>query len=148
MTEADAERYLGSHEQAIHAIGQVSRGRGIYEGPGVSIGGRIRIVRIESRVDPKAASCFRGRSFSAHVVSAKQLASGVWATPPAGRRKGWEGRNGGDAEVQTVRRREDRELAPMRQLPSAAYCALTCARADSIENTTSMPPRMAMFLKK
>ncbi|CAG9183353.1 trifunctional transcriptional regulator/proline dehydrogenase/L-glutamate gamma-semialdehyde dehydrogenase [Cupriavidus respiraculi] len=37
MTEADALRYLASYEQAIHAIGQASRGRGIYEGPGISI---------------------------------------------------------------------------------------------------------------
>ncbi|WP_439683888.1 trifunctional transcriptional regulator/proline dehydrogenase/L-glutamate gamma-semialdehyde dehydrogenase [Cupriavidus oxalaticus] len=37
MTEDDAARYLASYEQAIHAIGQASRGRGIYEGPGISI---------------------------------------------------------------------------------------------------------------
>lgn len=37
MTDADAQRYLASYEQAIHAIGQASRGRGIYEGPGISI---------------------------------------------------------------------------------------------------------------
>ncbi|WP_354678359.1 trifunctional transcriptional regulator/proline dehydrogenase/L-glutamate gamma-semialdehyde dehydrogenase [Cupriavidus plantarum] len=37
MTEADAQKYLASYEQAIHAIGQASRGRGIYEGPGISI---------------------------------------------------------------------------------------------------------------
>lgn len=37
MTDADARRYLASYEQAIHAIGQASRGRGIYEGPGISI---------------------------------------------------------------------------------------------------------------
>ena len=36
-TEADALRYLQSYEQAIHAIGQASQGRGIYEGPGISI---------------------------------------------------------------------------------------------------------------
>ncbi|WP_197338085.1 trifunctional transcriptional regulator/proline dehydrogenase/L-glutamate gamma-semialdehyde dehydrogenase [Ralstonia solanacearum] len=37
MTEADALRYLASYEQAIRAIGQASGGRGIYEGPGISI---------------------------------------------------------------------------------------------------------------
>ncbi len=37
MTETDAQRYLASYEQAIHAIGQASAGRGIYEGPGISI---------------------------------------------------------------------------------------------------------------
>ncbi|KKW68212.1 transcriptional regulator [Lampropedia cohaerens] len=37
VTEDDALRYLQSYEQAIHAIGQASAGRGIYEGPGISI---------------------------------------------------------------------------------------------------------------
>jgi len=37
ITEEDALRYLQSYEQAIHAIGQASQGRGIYEGPGISI---------------------------------------------------------------------------------------------------------------
>lgn len=33
----DADRYYSSYEQAIHAIGKASAGRGIYEGPGISI---------------------------------------------------------------------------------------------------------------
>ncbi|MDY7577011.1 trifunctional transcriptional regulator/proline dehydrogenase/L-glutamate gamma-semialdehyde dehydrogenase [Herbaspirillum sp. RTI4] len=37
MTEADAQGYLVSYEQAIHAIGKASHGRGIYEGPGISV---------------------------------------------------------------------------------------------------------------
>ncbi|MFQ2414599.1 trifunctional transcriptional regulator/proline dehydrogenase/L-glutamate gamma-semialdehyde dehydrogenase [Aeromonas caviae] len=37
LTEEDAKRYLASYEQAIHAIGKASHGRGIYEGPGISI---------------------------------------------------------------------------------------------------------------
>ncbi|RCW74515.1 trifunctional transcriptional regulator/proline dehydrogenase/L-glutamate gamma-semialdehyde dehydrogenase [Pseudorhodoferax soli] len=36
-TAEDAARYLGLYEQAIHAIGRASAGRGIYEGPGISI---------------------------------------------------------------------------------------------------------------
>ncbi|MGP1613694.1 MAG: trifunctional transcriptional regulator/proline dehydrogenase/L-glutamate gamma-semialdehyde dehydrogenase [Pollutimonas bauzanensis] len=36
-TADDAQRYYVSYEQAIHAIGKASRGRGIYEGPGISI---------------------------------------------------------------------------------------------------------------
>ena len=36
-TMADAERYYIDYEQAIHAIGKASKGRGIYEGPGISI---------------------------------------------------------------------------------------------------------------
>ena len=37
MTAPDAERYVAAYEQAIHAIGMASAGRGIYEGPGISI---------------------------------------------------------------------------------------------------------------
>ncbi|WP_332608691.1 trifunctional transcriptional regulator/proline dehydrogenase/L-glutamate gamma-semialdehyde dehydrogenase [Achromobacter sp. ESBL13] len=36
-TAEDAERYYASYEQAIHAIGKAAAGRGIYEGPGISI---------------------------------------------------------------------------------------------------------------
>ncbi|MGL4349129.1 MAG: proline dehydrogenase family protein, partial [Plesiomonas shigelloides] len=37
LTGADADRYLQSYQQAIHSIGKASNGRGIYEGPGISI---------------------------------------------------------------------------------------------------------------
>ncbi|MFZ4832021.1 trifunctional transcriptional regulator/proline dehydrogenase/L-glutamate gamma-semialdehyde dehydrogenase [Rouxiella sp. Mn2063] len=37
LTEKDAQTYLLSYQQAIHAIGKASNGRGIYEGPGISI---------------------------------------------------------------------------------------------------------------
>ncbi|PWF22948.1 trifunctional transcriptional regulator/proline dehydrogenase/L-glutamate gamma-semialdehyde dehydrogenase [Corticimicrobacter populi] len=36
-TSEDAQRYYGAYEQAIHAIGMASNGRGIYDGPGISI---------------------------------------------------------------------------------------------------------------
>ena len=36
-TAADAERYYRDYEKAIHAIGKASNGRGIYDGPGISI---------------------------------------------------------------------------------------------------------------
>ena len=36
-TTEDANRYFLSYQQAIHAIGKASQGRGIYEGPGISI---------------------------------------------------------------------------------------------------------------
>src|SRR5690554_6629862 len=36
-TAADAQRYYDAYEQAIHAIGKASQGRGIYQGPGISI---------------------------------------------------------------------------------------------------------------
>ncbi len=37
MTAADARRYRNAYEAAIHAIGEAAAGRGIYEGPGISI---------------------------------------------------------------------------------------------------------------
>ncbi len=36
-TMADADRYLAAYTAALHAIGAASAGRGIYEGPGLSI---------------------------------------------------------------------------------------------------------------
>ncbi len=36
-TAADAARYFKDYEAAIHAIGKAANGRGIYEGPGISI---------------------------------------------------------------------------------------------------------------
>jgi RHH-type transcriptional regulator, proline utilization regulon repressor / proline dehydrogenase / delta 1-pyrroline-5-carboxylate dehydrogenase len=36
-TAADARRYYHDYQAAIHAIGQAAAGRGIYEGPGISI---------------------------------------------------------------------------------------------------------------
>ena len=37
LTEADAQRYLRSYENAIHAIGKASNGQGVINGPGISI---------------------------------------------------------------------------------------------------------------
>ncbi len=37
LTAEDAARYTADYEQAIHAIGRASAGRGIHEGPGISI---------------------------------------------------------------------------------------------------------------
>jgi RHH-type transcriptional regulator, proline utilization regulon repressor / proline dehydrogenase / delta 1-pyrroline-5-carboxylate dehydrogenase len=37
MTAADAQRYYREYEAAIHAIGKAAAGRGVYEGPGISI---------------------------------------------------------------------------------------------------------------
>ncbi|UXN05549.1 trifunctional transcriptional regulator/proline dehydrogenase/L-glutamate gamma-semialdehyde dehydrogenase [Bartonella sp. HY761] len=36
-TEDDAERYYKDYETAIHAIGKAANGKGVYEGPGISI---------------------------------------------------------------------------------------------------------------
>ncbi len=37
LTDADAKRYLAAYAEAIHAIGGASAGRGIHDGPGISI---------------------------------------------------------------------------------------------------------------
>jgi RHH-type transcriptional regulator, proline utilization regulon repressor / proline dehydrogenase / delta 1-pyrroline-5-carboxylate dehydrogenase len=37
VTAADAQRYYADYEQAIHAIGTAAAGRGVYEGPGISV---------------------------------------------------------------------------------------------------------------
>ncbi|HZX33685.1 MAG TPA: bifunctional proline dehydrogenase/L-glutamate gamma-semialdehyde dehydrogenase PutA [Rhodocyclaceae bacterium] len=37
LTTADAERYLEAYETAIHAIGRASAGRGVKDGPGISV---------------------------------------------------------------------------------------------------------------
>ncbi len=37
MTAEDAERYLAAYETALDAIGAASAGRGVYEGPGLSV---------------------------------------------------------------------------------------------------------------
>lgn len=37
MNAADAARYFAAYEGAIHAIGKAAAGRGIYEGPGISV---------------------------------------------------------------------------------------------------------------
>jgi RHH-type proline utilization regulon transcriptional repressor/proline dehydrogenase/delta 1-pyrroline-5-carboxylate dehydrogenase len=37
LTAADADKYYASYEQAIHAIGKASDGRGIKDGPGISV---------------------------------------------------------------------------------------------------------------
>ena len=45
MTDADAQRYMSDYETAIHAIGKAAQGRGVYEGPGIS----IKLSAIHSR---------------------------------------------------------------------------------------------------
>jgi RHH-type transcriptional regulator, proline utilization regulon repressor / proline dehydrogenase / delta 1-pyrroline-5-carboxylate dehydrogenase len=60
-TGADAERYYRDYENAIHAIGKASAGRGIYEGPGISIKlsalhprySRAQAARVMSELVPK-----------------------------------------------------------------------------------------------
>jgi RHH-type proline utilization regulon transcriptional repressor/proline dehydrogenase/delta 1-pyrroline-5-carboxylate dehydrogenase len=61
MTADDAARYLDAYEQAIHAIGQASAGRGIYDGPGISIKlsalhpryVRAQVARVMSELYPR-----------------------------------------------------------------------------------------------
>lgn len=64
LTEEDALRYLKSYENAIHAIGKQSSGRGIYDGPGISIKlsalhpryVRAKIERVEDELYPRLLS--------------------------------------------------------------------------------------------
>jgi RHH-type transcriptional regulator, proline utilization regulon repressor / proline dehydrogenase / delta 1-pyrroline-5-carboxylate dehydrogenase len=61
-TAEDAARYLDEYERAVHAIGRASRGRGIYEGAGISIKlsalhpryQRIKRVRVMKELLPRA----------------------------------------------------------------------------------------------
>ena len=61
LTAADAERYLGAYEQAIHAIGRASAGRGIGDGPGISIKlsalhpryARAQVARVMAELAPR-----------------------------------------------------------------------------------------------
>jgi RHH-type proline utilization regulon transcriptional repressor/proline dehydrogenase/delta 1-pyrroline-5-carboxylate dehydrogenase len=64
MTAADAERYYRDYESAIHAIGKASAGRGIYDGPGISIKlsalhprySRAQADRVVSELLPRVAA--------------------------------------------------------------------------------------------
>ncbi|KAA1184523.1 trifunctional transcriptional regulator/proline dehydrogenase/L-glutamate gamma-semialdehyde dehydrogenase [Rhizobium tropici] len=66
-THADAERYYRDYENAIHAIGKASAGRGIYEGPGISIKlsalhprySRSQAERVMSELLPKVKALAR-----------------------------------------------------------------------------------------
>ncbi len=61
MTARDAAAYLDAYEAAIHAIGRASAGRGIYEGPGISLKlsalhpryGRAQVERVMSELYPR-----------------------------------------------------------------------------------------------
>ncbi|MFC5305596.1 trifunctional transcriptional regulator/proline dehydrogenase/L-glutamate gamma-semialdehyde dehydrogenase [Azospirillum picis] len=66
-TAADAERYYADYEQAIHAIGKASAGRGIYNGPGISIKlsalhprySRAQVDRVMAELLPRVAKLAR-----------------------------------------------------------------------------------------
>ena len=63
MTAADADAYLAAYERAIHAIGKASAGRGILEGPGISIKlsalhpryARAKLERVLAELYPRLA---------------------------------------------------------------------------------------------
>jgi RHH-type proline utilization regulon transcriptional repressor/proline dehydrogenase/delta 1-pyrroline-5-carboxylate dehydrogenase len=65
-TAADAERYLNDYDTAIHAIGKAAGGRGIYEGPGIS----IKL----SALHPRYARAQRGRVMGELLPRLKGLA--------------------------------------------------------------------------
>jgi len=63
MTAADAARYLAAYEAAIHAIGAAAGGRGVIEGPGISIKlsalhpryARAKVQRVMTELYPRLA---------------------------------------------------------------------------------------------
>src|SRR6185312_8192760 len=55
LTDSDAQDYMASYQQAIHAIGKASHGRGIYEGPGISITLLARQYDIGLNIDAEEA---------------------------------------------------------------------------------------------
>ncbi len=67
LTEADAQRYLAAYHQAIEAIGQASAGRGIYDGPGISVKlsalhpryCRAQIERVDAELYPRLLALVR-----------------------------------------------------------------------------------------
>ncbi|HSY27711.1 MAG TPA: proline dehydrogenase family protein, partial [Burkholderiaceae bacterium] len=65
LTEHDAAQYYASYEQAIHAIGRASNGRGIKDGPGIS-------VKL-SALHPRYCRAQRSRVMSELLPRLKQL---------------------------------------------------------------------------
>ncbi|MEO8248851.1 MAG: proline dehydrogenase family protein, partial [Burkholderiales bacterium] len=61
LTAPDAEKYLAAYERAIDSIGKASAGRGIYEGPGISIKlsalhprySRAKVGRVQAELYPR-----------------------------------------------------------------------------------------------
>ena len=66
LTKQDAENYYAAYEAAIHAIGRASQGRGIRQGPGVS----IKL----SALHPRYARSQRGRVMQELLPALKELA--------------------------------------------------------------------------
>ncbi len=65
LTETDAQRYSAAYENAMHAIGAEGRGRGIYDGPGIS----IKL----SALHPRYARAQRGRVLEELLPRLQQL---------------------------------------------------------------------------
>ncbi len=65
MTEADAQRYMNDYIMAIHAIGKESAGRGVYDGPGIS-------VKL-SAIHPRYSRAKRERVMSELLARLKEL---------------------------------------------------------------------------
>ncbi|GBD48875.1 trifunctional transcriptional regulator/proline dehydrogenase/L-glutamate gamma-semialdehyde dehydrogenase [Methylopila sp. Yamaguchi] len=67
MTAADADRYFADYREAIDAIGAASGGRGVYDGPGVS----IKL----SALHPRYARSQRDRALSELLPRVQELAA-------------------------------------------------------------------------
>ena len=66
LTEEDAAKYYRSYEEAIHAIGRASNGRGLKDGPGIS-------VKL-SALHPRYSRAQRMRTLNELLPQVKQLA--------------------------------------------------------------------------
>ena len=66
MTAADSRRYLDAYEASIHAIGRASAGRGLYEGPGIS----LKL----SALHPRYSRAQRGRAMAELYPRLRDLA--------------------------------------------------------------------------
>jgi RHH-type proline utilization regulon transcriptional repressor/proline dehydrogenase/delta 1-pyrroline-5-carboxylate dehydrogenase len=66
-TMADAQRYFRDYEEAVHAIGKASAGRGVYGGPGIS----IKL----SALHPRYARAQAGRVLGELLPQVKALAA-------------------------------------------------------------------------
>ena len=84
LTAADAARYLRAYENAIDAIGRASGGRGIVDGPGISIKlsalhPRYQRAQIDASTASSIRSCWRWRCARAATTSASTSMPGVGA---------------------------------------------------------------------
>ena len=88
LTAADAQAYMVSYQQAIHAIGKASNGRGIYEGPGISIA-----LRPAPALQPRAVRPGDGRALPAPEIPCWRASMTLASTSTPKRQTVWRSRS-------------------------------------------------------